>query len=260
MERTLKTLLIQTQRHDDVIKRGFKQEEEGVLKLSRNGSFSEYWYKPYHLYFVSEDVIVGGDWVVNACGDLIFCDSQEWADQLNDKTYLNKGEVRYKVEASTDKSIELPIIPYAFVQYYVNVKAIGKVVVTGWYPVTENGKQVKYMHIPLTDPIPEYVPTMKDNVEALLAYLPVSPSRVPYTYHHDYLRTQVEKYSGMSRSEVANLTTGESEDELYAFCFLGSLRELDEFGILFLNTPELRELFYDVTKKARDILQNFTSK
>jgi hypothetical protein len=42
-----------------------------------------------------------------------------------------------------------------------------------------------------------------------------SEHRVPYTYHHDYYRLYVDKI-GLSRSEVAELFEGCSQEQLYA--------------------------------------------
>lgn len=49
----------------------------------------------------------------------------------------------------------------------------------------------------------------------VISKLPHSEGRVPYSYHHDYLRMNVKKFKGCSRSEVASIHE-ENTDESYA--------------------------------------------
>ena len=43
-----------------------------------------------------------------------------------------------------------------------------------------------------------------EQIKEVIKTLPHSEGRVPYTYHHDYLRLNSKKHKGMSRAEVAN--------------------------------------------------------
>lgn len=54
----------------------------------------------------------------------------------------------------------------------------------------------------------------KEQIKAVISKLPHIESRVPYTYHHDWMRTNIEKFLGCSRSDIASM---EHDDyELYA--------------------------------------------
>jgi hypothetical protein len=81
-----------------------------------------------------------------------------------------------------------------------------------------------------------------------------SESRVPYTYHHDYLRMNVDRFKGCSRSEVASKHT-ESKDELYAVALTQLLDELN-----FRDTMNLSNDDIEICKKAIEITENVVSR
>jgi hypothetical protein len=58
----------------------------------------------------------------------------------------------------------------------------------------------------------------------LIERIPHSKSRVPYTYHHDYLRQHSKFHSQMSRSEIAS-NHRSSQDELYAVALVQIVSE-----------------------------------
>jgi hypothetical protein len=88
----------------------------------------------------------------------------------------------------------------------------------------------------------------------VISKLPHSEGRVPYTYHHDYLRINVDKFKGCSRSEVASKHI-ENKDELYAVALTQLLDELN-----FRNTMNLSSDDIDVCKKAIEITENVVSR
>jgi len=77
--------------------------------------------------------------------------------------------------------------------------------------------------------------------------LPHSKSRVPYTYHHDYLRYHSTVFENMSRSEVASSHTAD-DDELYAVALTQLLGELGSDSIYFLYPEDVL-----ICKKAKEI-------
>lgn len=77
--------------------------------------------------------------------------------------------------------------------------------------------------------------------------LPHSKSRVPYTYHHDYLRQKSKIHAGMSRSEVANSHTADFK-ELYAIALTQLANEL---GAKLIEHLDSKDIF--VCKKAKEI-------
>lgn len=70
-------------------------------------------------------------------------------------------------------------------------------------------------------------------------------SRVPYTYHHDYLRANVPALSDCSRAEIANKKTYKNQDELYCACVCQILSGMDFRQLSRLMTSQ----------KRRDILK-----
>lgn len=76
------------------------------------------------------------------------------------------------------------------------------------------------------------------NIKDLISRLPHSATRVPYTYHHDYLRENTHKFSGMSRSEVA-ASHEHSELTLYALALMSIMNELGSAIFLEINSSDL---------------------
>jgi hypothetical protein len=77
--------------------------------------------------------------------------------------------------------------------------------------------------------------------------LPHSKSRVPHTYHHDYLRFHSTVFAKMSRSEVASSHTSD-DTELYAVALTQVLRELGSDSIYLLYSEDVL-----ICKKAKEI-------
>lgn len=77
--------------------------------------------------------------------------------------------------------------------------------------------------------------------------LPHSKTRVPYTYHHDYLRMNTEQFKFSSRSEIAS-EHKENDLELYA---VSLIKILDELGSTALKHINLKDV--ELCKKALEI-------
>lgn len=76
--------------------------------------------------------------------------------------------------------------------------------------------------------------------------LPHSKSRVPYTYHHDYLRQHSKAHSGMSRSDVASSHTAD-DLELYGIALTQILSEVGADAIYHINSNDVL-----ICKKAKE--------
>jgi len=62
--------------------------------------------------------------------------------------------------------------------------------------------------------------TIRQKVERLSKSISgFSESRMPYTYHHDYIRSHVKGYQDNSRSDIARLFEDVSEEHLYSIAF-----------------------------------------
>ena len=77
--------------------------------------------------------------------------------------------------------------------------------------------------------------------------LPHSKSRVPYTYHHDYLRQHSKVHHEMSRSDVSYSHTA-SDVELHAIALTQLLSEVGSDAIYHLDSRDLL-----ICKKAKEI-------
>ena len=88
----------------------------------------------------------------------------------------------------------------------------------------------------------------------VISKLPHSEGRVPYTYHHDYLRMNVDKFKGCSRSEVASKHT-ENKDELYAVALTQLIDELDFRDTMYLSSDDI-----NVCWKAIGITESVVSR
>lgn len=78
--------------------------------------------------------------------------------------------------------------------------------------------------------------------------LPYSKSRVPYTYHHDYLREHSKIHNHMSRSEVASSSNTADDIELYAIALTQLLDETGADAIYHINSDDVL-----ICKKAKEI-------
>lgn len=74
-----------------------------------------------------------------------------------------------------------------------------------------------------------------------------SKTRVPYTYHHDYLRQHSKYHASMSRSEVASNHAAD-KNELYAIALTQILDELGSLSMLSLESKD-----FEICKIARQI-------
>lgn len=77
--------------------------------------------------------------------------------------------------------------------------------------------------------------------------LPHSKSRVPYTYHHDYLRQHSRYHNEMSRADIASSHTAD-DIELYAIALTQLLNELGAKIIYYINSTDVL-----ICKKAKEI-------
>ena len=105
----------------------------------------------------------------------------------------------------------------------------------------------------------EFNPTMKSDFLKVINKIPHLPTRVPYTYHHDYLRLNHSSYEGLSRSDVAGLHCA-TEDELYAvalieICSNVSLNDIIQQGGLTIFQSD-----WEIIKKARELTGEYLKK
>lgn len=84
--------------------------------------------------------------------------------------------------------------------------------------------------------------------------LPHSKSRVPYTYHHDYLRQHSKLHIGMSRSYVASSHTAD-DIELHAIALTQILSEVGSDAIYHINSSDVL-----ICKKAKEITEAAVSR
>lgn len=80
-----------------------------------------------------------------------------------------------------------------------------------------------------------------DQIKQLIKKLPHSETRVPYTYHHDYVRCHVVRSTGVpiSRSEVAEIQNW-SELELYAVALCQLLTDVGIQAFELIALDDLR--------------------
>jgi len=102
--------------------------------------------------------------------------------------------------------------------------------------------------------------TIKERVLGVLSWEDISPriskSRIPYTYHHDFLIENYKQFNKCNRSDVAKqISNNYSEDLLYAGCLLGACLQLTTEDLMFLNKDELIE-FSKVYKNCLMLLNN----
>lgn len=68
-----------------------------------------------------------------------------------------------------------------------------------------------------------------EDIKSVFKKLPHSEGRVPYTYHHDFLRTNV--YHEASRSDIAKLKIC-TEEELYTTALVFLIESLSLYNIV----------------------------
>ena len=76
-----------------------------------------------------------------------------------------------------------------------------------------------------------------DQIKQVISKIPHSESRVPYTYHHDYLR-QTILYKNCSRGEIAELKNWD-EDQLYAAALCQIIDEIGVIGMMELESEDM---------------------
>lgn len=86
-----------------------------------------------------------------------------------------------------------------------------------------------------------------EKIKEVIEKLPHSKGRVPYTYHHDYLRIHSKKFSSLSRSHVAR-ENKESDLELYVVSLVQLLDELGSKGFDYIDSSDV-----EVCKKVRQV-------
>lgn len=93
-----------------------------------------------------------------------------------------------------------------------------------------------------------------EDFKRVIQALPRSEGRVPYTYHHDYVRGL---YPSMSRADVAVIKNW-SEEELYATALTGLISGLDNIVLL----SALKDIpdGYNICLSAKDIAENHVKK
>ena len=120
------------------------------------------------------------------------------------------------------------------------------------YYENSNGVIIDY----LSKPSSESCQTAIDTICLLevIDRLPHSKSRVPYTYHHDYLRQHSKVHHEMSRSDVSSSHTA-SDVELYAIALTQLLSEVGSDAIYHLDSRDLL-----ICKKAKEITDGAVSR
>lgn len=89
-------------------------------------------------------------------------------------------------------------------------------------------------------------------IKKVIDKLPYVPSRMPRTYHHDYLRRKCLFFSNKSRGEVAKYKSDDTELYALALCQL-----IDEVGVRVLLhklTLEDKEVILDCFEMADEII------
>lgn len=79
--------------------------------------------------------------------------------------------------------------------------------------------------------------SIKEQVLYLCKFIVHSESRMPYTYHHDYLREYGAGIGGLSRGQIASMHDF-SDDELYSIAFLQLLEHYSGAGIILSISSE----------------------
>lgn len=83
----------------------------------------------------------------------------------------------------------------------------------------------------------------KNSIHDLILKFTHSPSRVPYTYHHDLVRSRLSHLKEMSRAEVASFSKDIDEVTLFAsaLCYLLEQTNMVD-GLYIVTSSEDRKL------------------
>lgn len=95
----------------------------------------------------------------------------------------------------------------------------------------------------------------RDSIVSELTQLNLMNDRVPFTHHHDYVRSNADEAKFMSRADVAQLDA--SEDELYACAFLQAVEGLTTEQKICLGIS--KPIFYQCLNIASTHLSNINS-
>ena len=77
-----------------------------------------------------------------------------------------------------------------------------------------------------------------NEIKSVIEKLPHSKTRVPYTYHHDYLRIRCRLFLNASREYVAN-NHADTEIELFAICLVQILKNTNAIDAFGLNSEDI---------------------
>ncbi len=78
-------------------------------------------------------------------------------------------------------------------------------------------------------------------IKSVIKKFPHSEVRVPFTYHHDYLRGNCPALAGWSRADIANSTVKFDNKELYALALLQIIDETYPCDIV-ITEPDVDSL------------------
>ena len=88
------------------------------LRICNNSKYPYFQLKPQHLYFTSDREIKEGDWMYSPKDNTVYCAS-------------NMGILAgdFKIEATTNSSMNIPPIPTSFIKKYVESQGIKEVMI-----------------------------------------------------------------------------------------------------------------------------------
>lgn len=90
-------------------------------------------------------------------------------------------------------------------------------------------------------------------IKSVIKKFPHSEDRMPFTYHHDYLRGNCPALAGWSRADIANSTVKFDNQELYALALLQIIDETYPCDIVITAfTDEDRAIIRECTTLAKE--------
>lgn len=94
-----------------------------------------------------------------------------------------------------------------------------------------------------------------EKIKTQIEKFPHSPTRIPYTYHHDYLRGEIYSKQNYSRGDIAAIKNW-SEEELYSTALVYLLKDLNPLDIITGNL----EIDTELCKQAITIVEQYTER
>lgn len=94
--------------------------------------------------------------------------------------------------------------------------------------------------------------SISEQVLYLCRFIIHSESRMPYTYHHDYLIMHGSSMGGMSRGDIAAIEEF-SADELYSIAFLQLLEHRSGADIILSLNPDIINIAKNVVNVGQKI-------